>query len=105
MPTYYVEVNCTPMGEYLAENKKEAVRQFLACAQVPDDTSLDDAFFVYRVKTRSIFRTIAKKCPLCVFEQDPYNDGVCRIGGVAYYDFYSLCKSFDIDFYQYLFKE
>ena len=88
------------MGEYLAENKKEAVRQFLACAQVPVETPLDDAFFVYRVKPRSIFRTIAEKCPLCVIEQDPYNDGVCRIGGVAYYDFYSLCKSFDIDFYQ-----
>ena len=104
MPTYYIEANCTPMGEFAAQDKKEAVSVFMSCAGAPADTPLDDVL-IYRVKTRSIFRTIAEKCLLCVIEQDPYNDGVCRIGGVTYHDFYSLCESFDIDFYQYLSKE
>ena len=104
MPTYYIEANCTPMGEFAAQDKKEAVSVFMSCAGPPADTPLDDVP-IYRVKTRSIFRTIAEKCLLCVIEQDPYNDGVCRIGGVTYHDFYSLCESFDIDFYQYLSKE
>ena len=94
----------THFGKTAAQDKREAVRVFMSCAGAPADTPLDDVL-IYRVKTRSIFRIIAEKCPLCVIEQDPYNDGVCRIGGVTYHDFHSLCKSFDIDFYQYLSKE
>ena len=107
MPTYYIEANSTPLGEFAAQDKKEAVRKLMSCAGATVDTPLDDTILIYRVKTRAILRAIAKKCPLCVVEQDTYNDndGVCRIGGVSYQDFSSLCKSFDIDFYQYLSKE
>ena len=107
MPTYYIEANSTPMGEFAAQDKREAVRKLMSCAGVPDDTLLDDKGLVYRVKERAILRAIAEKS-LCMVEQDTCNDNddvVCRIGGVAYHDFYSLCESFDIDFYQYLSKE
>lgn len=105
MPTYYIEANCTPLGEFAAQDKREAVRKLMLSAGAPVDTPLDDTGLIYRVKAHTILRTIAEKCPLCVIEQDPYNDGVCRIGGATYHDFHSLCKSFDIDFYQYLSKE
>ena len=94
------------MGEWIAENKNEAVRQFMSAAEAyPVSTELDDGGLIYRVKTRSIFRAISRKCPLFVVEQDPLIDGVCRIGGITYLDFATLCESFDIDFYQYLSKE
>ena len=106
MPTYYIEANCTPMGEFTAQDKREAVRMFMSCAGAPADTPLDDVL-IYRVKEHTILRAIAEKCPLCMVDQDTCNgdDVVCRIGGVTYHDFHSLCKSFDIDFYQYLLKE
>ena len=105
MPTYYIEANCTPMGEFAAQDKREAVRKFMSCAGAPADTPLDDTVLIYRVEAHTILRAIAEKYPLCVIEQDPVIVGVCRIDGVAYHDFYSLCRSFDIDFYQYLLKE
>ena len=107
MNTYYIEANCTPLGEFAAQDKREAVRKLMACAGAPDNTPLDETGLVYRVKTRAILRAIAEKCPLCMVEQDACNDNdvVCRIDGVEYHDFSSLCKSFDIDFYQYLLKE
>ena len=107
MPMYYIEANCTPLVEFAAQDKKEAVRKLMSCAGAPVNTPLDDTGLVYRVKTRTILRAIAVKCPLCIVEQDTYNYNgvVCRIGGVDYHDFSSLCKSFDIDFYQYLSKE
>ena len=107
MPTYYIEANSTPLGEFAAQNKREAVRTLMSCAGAPVDTPLDDTGLVYRVKTRTILRAIAEKCPLCMVEQDTCIDYgvVCRIGGVDYHDFSSLCKSFGIDFYKYLSKE
>ena len=107
MPTYYVEANCTPLGEFAAQDKREAVCKLMSCAGAPADTPLDETGLIYRVKTHTILRAIAEKCPLCMVEQDTCNgdDVVCRIDGIAYHDFYSLCKSFDIDFYQYLLKE
>ena len=107
MPTYYIEANCTPMGEFAAQDKREAWCKLMLCAGAPVDTPLDDTVLIYRVKTHAILRAIAEKCPLCMVEQDTCDgsDVVCRIDGVAYHDFHSLCKSFDIDFYQYLLKE
>mgnify|MGYP000928784971 FL=1 len=107
MPTYYIEANGTPLGEFVAQDKREAVRKLMSCAGAAVDTPLDDSGLIYRVKTCAILRAIDEKCPLCMVEQDTCIDYgvVCRIGGVTYHDFSSLCESFDIDFYQYLSKE